>query len=104
MITFKRYLNRNVYYLFLIIYAVSLPLKSNEDFYEIYKYLHQNPELSLQEFETTKYLEDLLEEYVYLEKSGRVYLILEPLNRPTLAEKIAANIQVRRNNIIKRCE
>ncbi|AQL31318.1 MULTISPECIES: hypothetical protein [unclassified Prochlorococcus] len=47
---------------------------------------------------------DLLEEYVYLEKSGRVYLILEPLNRPTLAEKIAANIQVRRNNIIKRCE
>ena len=65
MITFKRYLNRNVYYLFLIIYAVSLPLKSNEDFYEIYKYLHQNPELSLQEFETTKYLEDLLEEYGY---------------------------------------
>ena len=65
MITFKRYLNRNVYYLFLIIYVVSLPLKSNEDFYEIYKYLHQNPELSLQEFETTKYLEDLLEEYGY---------------------------------------
>jgi hippurate hydrolase len=65
MITFKRYLNRNAYYLFLIIYLVSLPLKSNEDFYEIYKYLHQNPELSLQEFETTKYLEDLLEEYGY---------------------------------------
>ena len=65
MITFKRYLNRNVYYLFLIIYVVSLPLKSNEDFYEIYKYLHQNPELSLQEFETTIYLEDLLEEYGY---------------------------------------
>ena len=39
MITFKRYLNRNVYYLFLIIYAVSLPLKSNEDFYEIYKFI-----------------------------------------------------------------
>ena len=65
MITFKRHLNRNVYFLFLIIYLVSLPLKSNEDFYEIYKYLHQNPELSLQEFETTKYLEDLLEEYGY---------------------------------------
>ena len=47
---------------------------------------------------------DLLEDYVYLEKSGRVYLILEPPNRPTLAEKIAANIQVRRNNIIKRCK
>ena len=44
---------------------------------------------------------DLLEDYVYLEKSGRVYLILEPPNRPTLAEKIAANIQVRKNNIIK---
>ena len=65
MITFKWYLNRNAYYLFLIIYAVSLPLKSNEDFYEIYKYLHQNPELSLQEFETTNYLRDLLEEYGY---------------------------------------
>ena len=44
MITFKRYLNRNVYFLFLIIYVVSLPLKSNGDFYEIYKYLHQNPD------------------------------------------------------------
>ena len=46
---------------------------------------------------------EVLEEYVYLEKSGRVYLILEPPNLPTLAEKIKANIQVRRNNIIKRC-
>ena len=45
---------------------------------------------------------DLLEEYVYLEKSGRVYLILEPPNLPTLAEKIKANIQVRRNNIIRK--
>ena len=44
---------------------------------------------------------DLLEDYVYLEKSGRVYLILEPPNLPTLAEKISANIQFRRNNIIK---
>ena len=65
MITFKRYLNRNIYYLILIIYLVSYPLKSNENFYEIYKYLHQNPELSLQEFETTKYLEELLTEYGY---------------------------------------
>ena len=46
----------------------------------------------------------LLEEYVYLEKSGRIYLILEPPNLPVLSEKIKANIQVRRNNIIKRCE
>ena len=45
---------------------------------------------------------DLLEDYVYLEKSGRVYLILEPPNLTTLAEKIAANIQVRRNNIIQK--
>ena len=45
---------------------------------------------------------DLLEDYIYLEKSGRVYLILEPPNFPTLAEKIRANIQLRRKNIIKR--
>ena len=45
---------------------------------------------------------DLLEDYVYLENSGRVYLILEPPNLPTLAEKISANIQVRRKNIIKK--
>ena len=45
---------------------------------------------------------DLLEDYVYLEKSGRVYLILEPPNLPTLAIKIKGNIQKRRNNIIKK--
>ena len=45
---------------------------------------------------------DLLEDYVYFEKSGRVYLILEPPNLPTLANKIRANIQYRKNNIIKR--
>ena len=44
---------------------------------------------------------DVLEDYFYLEKSGRVYLILEPPNLPTLAEKIRGNIQFRRNNIIK---
>jgi hypothetical protein len=37
-----------------------------------------------------------------LKKSGRVYLMLEPPNLPTLAEKIRANIQHRKNNIIKR--
>ena len=42
---------------------------------------------------------DLLEDYVFLEKSGRVYLILEPPNLPTLEEKIKANIQIRRNNV-----
>ena len=45
---------------------------------------------------------DVLEDYIYLEKSGRVYLILEPPNLPTLAEKIRGNIQVRRNNIIRK--
>ena len=44
---------------------------------------------------------DLLEDYIYLEKSGRIYLILEPPNLPALSEKIKANIQVRRN-IIRR--
>ena len=44
---------------------------------------------------------DVLEDYVYLEKSGRVYLMLEPPNLPTLAEKIRANIQIRKRNIIK---
>ena len=43
----------------------------------------------------------VLEEYILLEKSGRVYLMLEPPNLPTLAEKIRANIQYRRKNIIK---
>ena len=45
---------------------------------------------------------DVLEDYVYLEKSGRVYLMLEPPNLPTLAEKIRANIQLRSKNIINR--
>ena len=45
---------------------------------------------------------DLLEDYVYLEKSGRVYLILEPPNLPTLAEIIRGNIQFRSKNIIKK--
>ena len=45
---------------------------------------------------------DVLEDYIYLEKSGRVFLILEPPNLPTLAEKIKENIQYRRTNIIKK--
>ena len=44
----------------------------------------------------------VLEDYVYLEKSGRIYLMQNPPNLPTLAEKIRANIQHRKNNIIKR--
>ncbi len=45
---------------------------------------------------------DVLEDYIYLEKSGRVYLILKPPNLPTLEEKIRGNIQYRRTNIIKK--
>mgnify|MGYP001436382368 FL=1 len=45
---------------------------------------------------------DVLKDYIYLEKSGRVYLILEPPNLPTLEEKIRGNIQYRRTNIIKK--
>ena len=45
---------------------------------------------------------DVLEDYVYLEKSGRVYLMLVPPNLPTLAEKIRGNIQFRIKNIINR--
>ena len=45
---------------------------------------------------------EVLEDYVYLEKSGRIYLMQNPPNLPTLAEKIRANIQHRKNNIIKR--
>ena len=45
---------------------------------------------------------DLLEDYVYLENSGRIYLVLEPPNLPTLAEKIRGIIQFRSKNIINR--
>ena len=44
----------------------------------------------------------VLEEYIFCDKSRRVYLMLEPPNLPTLAKKIRANIQYRKNNIIKR--
>ena len=49
----------------------------------------------------------VLDDYVWLEYPNnfgkkKVYLIQEPPNLPTLAEKIRANIQYRRNNIIKR--
>ena len=45
---------------------------------------------------------DVLENYIYLEKSGRVYLILEPPNLPTLEEKIKGNIQFKKSNVIKK--
>ena len=45
---------------------------------------------------------EVLEDYVYLHQSGRVYLMLEPPNLVSLADKIKANIQVRKNNIIRK--
>jgi len=44
---------------------------------------------------------DLLEDYIYLEKSGRIYLMLEPPNKISLKKKILDNIQIRKNNIVK---
>ena len=49
----------------------------------------------------------VLNDYIWLEypnKFGKkkVYLMQEPPNLVSLADKIRANIQVRRNNIIKR--
>ena len=49
----------------------------------------------------------VLDDYIWHEfpdKIGRkkIYLMQEPPNLPTLAEKIKANIQVRRNNIIRK--
>ena len=40
---------------------------------------------------------EILEDYVYLESSGRVYLIIEPPNLPSLAEKIKTNTPSKRN-------
>ena len=48
-----------------------------------------------------------LEEYIWYEYPNafgrkRIYLMLEPPNLVSLAEKIKANIQVRKNNIIRK--
>ena len=43
----------------------------------------------------------VLEDYVYLEKSGRVLLIHEPPNKISLKKKIIDNIQLRSNNTFK---
>ena len=43
-----------------------------------------------------------LDNYIWTDISGRVYLMLEPPNLPTLAEKIRTSIQYRRKNIIKK--
>ena len=48
-----------------------------------------------------------LEEYIWYEYPNaigrkRIYLMLEPPNLVSLADKIKANIQVRKNNIIRK--
>ena len=48
-----------------------------------------------------------LDEYIWYEYPNdigrkRIYLMLEPPNLVSLAEKIKANIQVRKNNIIRK--
>ena len=43
-----------------------------------------------------------LDDYIWTDISGRVYLMLEPPNKIPLAKKILKNIQIRRNNIIKK--
>ena len=37
----------------------------------------------------------VLEDYLYLDNSGRIYLILEPPNKISLKKKILDNIQIR---------
>ena len=43
----------------------------------------------------------ILEDYMYIDNSGRIYLILEPPNRISLKKKILDNIQIRKNNTLR---
>ena len=38
----------------------------------------------------------VLEDYIYLDNSGRIYLILEPPNKISLKKKILDNIQIKK--------
>ena len=44
----------------------------------------------------------VLEDYIYLNNSGRIYLILEPPNKISLKKKILDNIQIRKNNTLRK--
>ena len=44
----------------------------------------------------------VLEDYIYLDNSGRIYLIFEPLNKISLKKKILDNIQMRKNNTLRK--
>ena len=45
---------------------------------------------------------NVLEDYIYLDNSGRIYLILEPLNKISLKKKILDNIPMRKNNTLRK--
>ena len=44
----------------------------------------------------------ILEDYMYIDNSGRIYLILEPPNRISLKKKILDNIQIRKNSTLRK--
>ena len=44
----------------------------------------------------------VLENYIYLDNSGRIYLILEPPNKISLKKKILVSIQMRKNNTLRK--
>ena len=44
----------------------------------------------------------VLEDYLYLDNSGRIYLILEPPNKISLKKKILDSIQMRKNNTLRK--
>ena len=44
----------------------------------------------------------VLENYIYQNNSGRIYLILEPPNKISLKKKIIDNIQLRKNNTLRK--
>ena len=43
-----------------------------------------------------------LDDYIWMDISGRIYLMLEPPNQIPLAQKILKNIQIRRYNSIRK--
>ena len=44
----------------------------------------------------------LLEDYIYQDNSGRIYLIFESPNKISLKKKILDNIQIRKNNTLRK--
>ena len=79
-------------------------MKTKSFHFEAYKITETARRLG---YKSTKTLYRLLrrkvfEDYVYIEKSGRIYLILEPPNKISLKKKILDNIQIRKNNTLRK--